>query len=125
MTPFENCLLSMLSPPASAQEVATARHFRNAGKTPPTTELRILSCGDTVSMQISSSAKKAALQSLVNIALTIPGDLARQHAALVGSELLNDISDKSGDIERGPNRQTGDSVFSAGFQLAERPQVGA
>lgn len=76
-------------------------------------------------MQISSSAKRAALQSLVNIALTSPGDLARQHAALVGSELLNDISDERRDIERRPSRQTGDSVFSAGFQLAERPQVGA
>ena len=75
-------------------------------------------------MKVSTSAKSAVLQSLVNTALSNPGDLRKQREALVGLQLLGDSHDEKGEEKREVHAEAVANVFSTGFRIADMPQVG-
>ena len=75
-------------------------------------------------MKVSTAAKSAVLQSLVNTALSNPGDLSKQREALVGLQLLGDIHDETGEEKREVHAEAVAKVFSTGFRIADMPQVG-
>lgn len=73
-------------------------------------------------MKVSIAAKSTALESLVAAALSNPGDLPKHVDALGGLQLFGESSDEVG--EKGERyAKAVDSVFSAAFRVADRPQV--
>ena len=73
-------------------------------------------------MKVSFAAKITALESLVDAALSNPGDLPRHVEALGGLRLLAESNDEVG--EKGERyAKAVDNVFTTAFRIADRPQV--